>query len=188
VPLDDLGRAQARRAAPLLAQLTPTLIVASDLGRAQETAAALASVVSMPVRTDAALRETYAGQWQGLHRHEIEEQFGASWAAWSDGDDSVRPGGDGELRVEVAQRVVAALEGYVRELPADSTLVAVTHGGAARAAIGALMGLEPHQWGALGVLANCAWSVLHERTTGAAWRLVEYNAGSLPEPALADDR
>jgi hypothetical protein len=40
------------------------------------------------------------------------------------------------------------------------------------------------------VLANCAWSVLEENTSGhgPAWRLQEYNAGSLPVTALADDR
>ena len=65
-----------------------------------------------------------------------------------------------------------------------------THGGAARAAIGALLGLPIEHWAALGVLANCAWSVLEENTSvhGPAWRLQEYNAGSLPVTALADDR
>jgi len=39
-------------------------------------------------------------------------------------------------------------------------------------------------------LSNCAWSILSENSTGfgPAWRLQEYNAGSLPTPALADDR
>ena len=50
--------------------------------------------------------------------------------------------------------------------------------------------LAPEQWACLGVLSNCAWSILSENSTGfgPAWRLQEYNAGSLPTPALADDR
>ena len=43
VPLNDLGREQAREAAPLLAALRPDAIVASDLSRAADTAAALAA-------------------------------------------------------------------------------------------------------------------------------------------------
>ena len=51
-------------------------------------------------------------------------------------------------------------------------------------------GLPIEHWAALGVLANCAWSVLEENTSahGPRWRLQEYNAGSLPVTALADDR
>jgi len=198
VPLDEVGRAQARRAAPLLAELEPALLVSSDLSRAAETAGALADLTGLPVLTDTGLRETYAGQWQGLHRREIEEQFGASWAAWSDGDDLVRPGGDGELRVEVAERVVAALARHLADVADGATVVVATHGGSARCAIGRLLGLPPEHWGSLGVLSNCAWSVLLERSehpsparpgaAGGLWRLVEYNAGSLPEPALSDDR
>lgn len=187
VPLDDVGRAQARRAAPLLAELSPSLLLSSDLARAAETAGALAALTGLPVITDEGLRETYAGQWQGLHRHEIEQQFGASYAAWSDGNELVRPGGDGELRVEVADRMVATLGRHLADVPEGATVVVATHGGSARTAIGRLLGLPPEHWSSLGVLSNCAWSVLVERSNGG-WRLVEYNAGSLPEPALADDR
>jgi probable phosphoglycerate mutase len=40
-------------------------------------------------------------------------------------------------------------------------------------------------WEALGGLSNCSWSVLGEGVRG--WRLLEHNAGSLPEPVLGDD-
>ncbi len=188
VPLDEVGRAQALRAAPLLAELAPALLISSDLSRAYETAGALAALTGLQIVTDVGLRETYAGQWQGLERREIQEQFGASWAAWSEGDDTVRPGGDGELRVEIADRVVASLERHLAMVPDGSTVVVATHGGAARAAIGRLMGLPVSHWASLGVLSNCAWSVLVERPETGLWRLIEYNAGSLPEPPLADDR
>lgn len=189
VALDEVGRAQAARATPMLVQMEPSLIMSSDLARARETAGYLSSSTGLPVRADAGLRETYAGQWQGLHRAEIEERFGASWRAWSDGDDTVRPGGDGELRVEVAERMVATIDTHLADVPDGATVVVATHGGAARAAIGRLMGLPPAHWGSLGVLNNCAWSVLVERPGGTGlWRLVEYNAGTVPEPALADDR
>jgi probable phosphoglycerate mutase len=188
VPLDDTGRAQAAAAARALARLDPAAIVSSDLSRAKATADALSALTGVPVRTDEGLRETYAGVWQGLTRSELEQQFGDDLAAWAAGSD-IRPGG-GETRVEVAERMVAVVDRELAPLEVGRTLVVATHGGSARAAIGALLGLPPEHWAALGVLANCAWSVLEANSSGhgPAWRLQEYNAGSLPVPALADDR
>lgn len=193
VPLDEVGREQARRAAELLAALGPHRIISSDLSRAHETAQALAARLGIDVKVDARLRETYAGEWQGLTRDELEDRFGDALAAWSAGS-HIRPGG-GETRVEVAERMVDAISEGLAQTGAGQTLVVATHGGSARAAIGSLLGLPPDHWAALGVLANCAWSVLVEnhhrgQTAGviAPWRLQEYNAGTLPVPALADDR
>jgi hypothetical protein len=38
----------------------------------------------------------------------------------------------------------------------------------------------------LGPLANCSWSVLSLVDTH--WRLLEYNAQTVPEPVIGDDR
>jgi len=188
IPLDETGLAQAERAAKALARLTPHRIVSSDLQRARRTADALAALTGLPVHTDEGLRETFAGEWEGLNRPELEERFGSQLAEWGAGAD-VRPGG-GETRVEVAARVVAAVERALADVGEGQTLVVATHGGSARAGIGAMLGLPPEHWAALGVLSNCAWSVLQEGTSGfgPGWRLQEYNAGSLPVAALADDR
>lgn len=188
IALDDEGVAQAQRAANLLVHLTPSRIVSSDLSRAFATAQALAALTDLEVQADVRLRETFAGEWEGLRRPELLASHGDELARWAS-DSYVRPGG-GETRVEVAERMVEAIDAYVSELPARGTLIVATHGGSARAAIGALLELPPENWGCLGVLSNCAWSILTENTTshGPAWRLQEYNAGSLPTPALADDR
>lgn len=188
IPLDDQGFAQAERAAGLLVHLAPHRIVSSDLVRATATADALARAAELPVTVDARLRETHAGEWEGLQRTELLERFGPELAQWAS-DSYVRPGG-GETRVEVAERMVEAIGEHLADLPSGASLVVATHGGSARAAIGALLELPPQSWACLGVLSNCAWSILLENTTGhgPAWRLAEYNAGSLPTPALADDR
>lgn len=188
IPLDDTGLAQAERAARSLALLRPDVIAASDLQRAAATAEHLSVITGVPIRFDPDLRETFAGQWEGLTRPELIAQFGNELARWSSGAD-VRPGG-GETRLEVAERMVRAVQHQLDQTPSTGTLVVVTHGGSARAGIGALLDLPPEHWAALGVLANCAWSILVENVTefGPPWRLQEYNAGSLPEPALADDR
>ena len=188
VALDDVGLAQAERAAKALARMAPSRIVSSDLSRARMTADALSAVTGIPVVLDEGLRETFAGEWEGLTRDELEERYGDELAQWSAGS-GIRPGG-GETRIEVADRMVAAIDRALGDLAPGGTLVVATHGGAARAAIGALLGLPPEHWAALGVLTNCAWSVLQENVSGhgPAWRLQEYNAGSLPVTALADDR
>jgi len=188
IELDDEGRAQAERAAGLLVHLQPDRIIASDLSRAFETARAFGSLTGIDVTPDARLRETFAGEWEGLRRPELLDRYGEEVAKWAS-DSDARPGG-GETRIEVAERMVAAIDQAMSTLRDGGTLVVATHGGSARAAIGALLELPPAQWACLGVLSNCAWSILTENSTGfgPAWRLQEYNAGSLPTPALADDR
>ena len=189
IPLDEVGLAQAERAAAMLASLRPSIIISSDLTRAHQTASALSRLTDVDVLTDERLRETFAGDWEGLTRDVLESQFGPELAAWSAHSD-VRPGGHGETRIEVADRMVAAVDVALGGLEPGQTMVVATHGGAARTAIGRLLGLPHETWGALGVLTNCSWSVLVENLSGQGtpWRLQEYNAGTLPEPALGDDR
>ena len=184
VPLDDVGVAQAERAARDLATLAPDRIVSSDLERARVTAETLAAMVGLDVATDPDLRETYAGSWQGLVRDEIVATDGDTWQRWVSGDD-VRPGG-GETRTEVAARVSGAVLRHAATLPAGGTLVVASHGGAVRSCIGTLLGLPVEHWTALGGLVNCAWSVLEEQPDGS-WRLVEHNARSLPEEVVGDE-
>jgi probable phosphoglycerate mutase len=129
VGLDDLGRAQARRAAELLARLRPDAIVSSDLGRATETARALAELTGLEVVLDAGLRETHGGVWQGQVPDELVGPDRAAYDAWRAGGPDARPPG-GESREEVAERTYAAVSRAVAALPAGGTVVAVTHGGA----------------------------------------------------------
>ncbi|MEV7506341.1 histidine phosphatase family protein [Streptomyces sp. NPDC090085] len=183
IELTETGLAQARRSARLLASLKPDAIVASDLKRAAATAAELAAVTGLPVTHDAALRETYAGEWQGLTHEEIVEKYGEQYAAWKRGE-PVRRGG-GELETEVADRAAPVVLDHTGRLPRGGTLVVVSHGGTIRTTIGRLLGLEARSWESLGGLSNCCWSVLGEGARG--WRLLEHNAGTLPEPVLGDD-
>ncbi|MFH8471839.1 histidine phosphatase family protein [Streptomyces sp. NPDC018000] len=183
IALTEAGVGQAQRAARLLAPLKPDAIVASDLQRAAATAAELAAITGLEVAHDAGLRETYAGAWQGLTHEEIVGLYGEQYAAWKRGE-PVRRGG-GELETEVADRAAPVVLGHADKLPDSGTLVVVSHGGTIRTTIGRLLGLEAHHWEGLGGLSNCCWSVLGEGARG--WRLLEHNAGTLPEPVLGDD-
>jgi glucosyl-3-phosphoglycerate phosphatase len=184
IELDDLGRAQAARAAALLAGFAPSAIVSSDLVRARETAQALADVTGLPIATDPRLREIDVGVWQGLTFDEVSERFPVEAAMWRDGGDGRR--GGGESLVEVGARAVAAVDDALLKLANGQTVVVVTHGAAGRAIVASMIGLPTPFWRSLGSLANCCWSLMGESASG--WRLFDHNAGSLPEVVIGDDR
>ncbi|MEO3973380.1 histidine phosphatase family protein [Streptomyces sp. CAU 1734] len=183
IALTETGIEQARRAARLLAFLQPDAIIASDLKRAAATAGELSELTGLTVTFEEALRETYAGVWQGLTHQEIIEQYGEQYTAWKRGE-PVRRGG-GELETEVADRAAPVILHHAEKLPENGTLVVASHGGTIRTTIGRLLGLDSRYWESLGGLTNCCWSVLGEGARG--WRLLEHNAGTLPEPVLGDD-
>jgi glucosyl-3-phosphoglycerate phosphatase len=178
IPLDSVGKEQAERAARLLAALQPAAIYSSDLIRATATAAPLARLTGLPVILDKDLRERYGGLWEGLTDVEIRARYPVEHAQW------LPPGG--ESSGTVADRAGAAIERIAEALTPGALAVVVSHGAALRLGAARLLGLPEELWGAVGPLANCAWSVLGRRR--GRWRLLEHNAGTLPEPVLSDDR
>ena len=181
VPLDETGQAQAERAARLLAGLRPDLIVSSDLSRAAGTAAALARRTGLEVTFDKDLRERHGGRWEGLTDTEIRTRYPVEHASWEPPD--------GESSAVVADRVAAALHrtaGLLAHDDASGLAVVVSHGAALRLGMSRLLGMPDDLFSVLGPLSNCSWSVLGRRRD--RWRLLEHNAGTLPEPILSDDR
>lgn len=187
VPLNEIGIEQARAAARLLANLKPAAIIASDLVRAADTARELGDLVGIEITTDPRLRETDVGSWSGSTIAEIQGIDPHRYAQWLEGQD-VHAGG-AESRTQVADRMERAITEALASLDAGALLVVVTHGGAARAAIGRLLGLDVADWPVIGGLSNCSWSLLEQVPTasGLRWRLSEHNAGSLPTPVIGDD-
>jgi glucosyl-3-phosphoglycerate phosphatase len=178
IPLDPEGEQQAERSARLLAALQPAAIFSSDLARALATAAPLARLTGLTVISDKDLRERYGGQWEGLTDTEIRARYPDAHSRW------LPPGG--ETSAAVADRAAAAMDRIAETLAPGALAVVVSHGAALRLGAARLLGLPEELWGAVGPLANCAWSVLARRR--GRWRLLEHNAGTLPEPVLSDDR
>jgi len=178
IPLDAVGEQQAERAARLLAALQPAAIFSSDLARATATAAPLARLTGLRVIPEKDLRERFGGRWEGLTDVEIRTRYPVEHSQW------LPPGG--EASTTVADRASAAMERIVETLAPGTLAVVVSHGAALRLGAARLLGLPEELWGAVGPLANCAWSVLGRRR--GRWRLLEHNAGTLPEPVLSDDR
>lgn len=122
-PLSDLGVEQARLAARVLGSFDA--IACSDLQRARATAELLADELGIgPVIADPRLRETDAGEWQGLTHAEIDLR----WPGYL--DEGKRPPGF-EQPEQTAARAAQALHDLALRLGGGTALV-VSHSGTIR--------------------------------------------------------
>jgi len=178
VPLNEFGLQQAVDAAALLVRLKPAAIVASDLRRAADTAAALAALTGLSVSYDPRLRERYFGAWQGLTMAQVATQRPKEYARWISGADVIA--GDVETLDDLGKRVADALSDAAELAPPGGTVVVATHGAAARQGIGHLLGWPTAQLRTLRALQNCHWVELtHDSVRG--WQMAAYNVGPFSE-------
>ncbi|MCS5719415.1 histidine phosphatase family protein [Herbiconiux sp. CPCC 205763] len=119
IPLNEIGREQARETGAALAERTWDGIVASPLSRARETAEIIAGIVGLgePELVGALVERSY-GEVEGLNAAELAERF----------PDPMADVPGREKRSHVVRRVLPALEKLAAEHPAES-LIVVSHGG-----------------------------------------------------------
>ena len=184
IGLDELGRAQAAAAAPILASVGPTAIVSSDLSRAADTADVLAKLTGLAVTRDPDFREIDFGEREGLTWAESYERFPAEMRRWWSGADVRIPGR--KTRSETAERYAGALTRYLEPLGDNDTLVVVSHGGAMRVGACRFLGLPREAWPVLGGFDNCHWAWLSDSRRG--WTIEAWNVGGLPPELEAGDR
>ena len=187
IPLDEVGKAQAKAAAARLAALRPDRIVSSDLVRAADTARILGELTGTEVELDPRLRELNFGEREGLTWREAWTTFPDGMKAWVEGDETQIPGS--ETHRQAGDRFAAALHDLLDGLPPEGVMVVVAHGAVLRTGACAFLDIPEAHWGTFGGLGNCSWSVLEEsrHKDWFQWRLTEWNAGTLPEPVLSDD-
>lgn len=133
-PLSAIGLRQAERLADRLARphASPSLpvpvgppleIVHSPLGRTTQTAELIGRAMAdedafarpIPTRPEAGLLEIGQGEWEGLHRDEIERRWGDALATWRRRPlEAWAPGG--EAIPDVAARLRPALAGILSRL------------------------------------------------------------------------
>ncbi|MDM7831652.1 histidine phosphatase family protein [Cellulomonas edaphi] len=184
IPLDDIGRWQARTAAArLLERHDPTAIVVSDLDRAVETAGFLARATGIEAVVDPRVRERGFGEWEGLTGDEIQATWPDDFALWRSGGEPSRVGA--ETRAEVAARIAESIAEHSAALDRHDTLVVVSHGAAISSAVGELLGMPP-QWRGIAGMLNAHWAELVSSTGSVepGWRLTGYNLG--PTDASSD--
>ena len=125
--LTSRGILQAKALGERLSREKFAAIYSSDLGRAVQTAMAIADVTGHEVITDPRLRERHLGIFQGLNGDQIQSRYPEERRLLrSIGPDYVIPGGE-SMRQQVERNV-----GYLNELAekhAGETVVVVTHGG-----------------------------------------------------------
>ncbi|MFI1913825.1 histidine phosphatase family protein [Nocardia sp. NPDC020380] len=114
-PLDEVGIAEAKALADVLAAHHPTAVLCSPLQRAISTATAIAAAAGLEVTIDARLNDRDYGPWTGELRSEVIARFGSV-----DDAPGVEP-----LPV-VAARATAAFHDIVTEYP-TGPLVLVSH-------------------------------------------------------------
>lgn len=127
IPLNDVGREQARATGRRLASRSWNGVFTSPLSRARQTAEIIAAELGLPepISVDALVERDY-GEAEGLDFVEVERR-------WP--DRRTVPGQ--ESREDVAERVLPALTDLATAHP-DQLLVVVSHGGAIRAVLTAV--------------------------------------------------
>ncbi|MEP7105718.1 MAG: histidine phosphatase family protein, partial [Chloroflexota bacterium] len=129
----------------------------SDLARARDTAAAVAGVRGMPPAVLPELREIALGEWEGLTREEMIEEYPHEWAEWErEPSWDIVPGSEGAAVFE--KRVHEVIDELVERHRHGDVLV-VTHGGVIQVALGRTIGQPSHGLFPF-VIDNCSISVL----------------------------
>lgn len=124
IPLTDLGRRQAQRAAVALSGLPLGAVISSPLERARETATQIARGWGLEVRLDARLMDTNVGRWSGQVLAEIDKNDPA-WKEFVAHPSQPPEGVEGFN--EVTARVVAAIEDIRRDPTLGEYIVVVAH-------------------------------------------------------------
>ena len=145
IPLNDNGRAQARRNGAVLSRHLAGVpgfdFVASPLGRAHETMILLRGAMGLTpsaFRTDPALLEITFGVWEGFTLAEIDAD-GSAEAQRRQADKWGYVPPRGESYAMLSERAIR----WLRSIDRDT--VAVSHGAVGRVVQGLLLGVGPEQ-------------------------------------------
>lgn len=159
-PLTPAGEAQAEAIGERLALERFDRLVASDLGRARQTAQAIGRRTGHAIVADPRFRERNYGVTEGLTYAEIHSRYPDVFARVRDADpDYAVPGG--ESRRQMYERVSAALDSLAREW-AGERVALVCHGGVLGALFRYVHGIPLAEARAIPI-PNAAYNVLrHE--------------------------
>jgi probable phosphoglycerate mutase len=128
IDLNDVGHWQARQAAQALAQEAVSMVYASDLSRAWETAAAIARPHGVAVGREPGLRERAFGSFEGRTFAEIEASQPDHAHRWRTRDPAFAPPEGGESLLDFRHRISeVAARLAARHL--GGLVVLVAHGG-----------------------------------------------------------
>jgi broad specificity phosphatase PhoE len=140
-PLTERGRAQARAVARVMESFgwRPARVVASPVVRCVETATIVAGALGLPApEEDAAFAEIDSGEATGRRFADLARDFPELFARPPSEWTGFRAVG-GEDDVDLFARVAAGLD----RLPADGSVLLVTHGAVFKGVLRHLLGFRP---------------------------------------------
>jgi probable phosphoglycerate mutase len=145
IPLNDTGRAQARRNGETLIGLRPEVaaadFISSPLGRARETMEIVRAAMRLEpsaYRIEDAIKEIHYGHWEGVLADDIPARDPDGLALRRRDPFRWRPEG-GESYHDLAERTGRWLESLERDA------VVTSHGGVGRTLQGLVLGLAPDE-------------------------------------------
>lgn len=128
IQLNDTGRWQARRVGHALASEPLTAVYSSDLGRAHETARAIADVAGIQVVPHTGLRERRFGMFEGKTFDEIHQAWPEHAHSWRKRIPDWVPPEGGESLLQLRERVSSTMTDLAGRHP-GSQIAVVAHGG-----------------------------------------------------------
>ena len=139
IELTDIGREQAKRLAEALALLPLSAIISSPLERAVETAEYLTQGRGLTIQLEPDLMDIELGRWSGQNRDELFKSDPV-WTAFVR-NPTVGPE-DVETFSALEQRVVAAVERWLKKESTGSYPAFVTHDDVIKVLLAHYIGLE----------------------------------------------
>jgi alpha-ribazole phosphatase/probable phosphoglycerate mutase len=181
IPMDEIGRLQARAVARRLSAERPVAMYCSGLWRAFETASAIRSAIAShpELRTDERLTEGHFGAWQGKTYDSLKVQDAERLARWEADRLHAAPP-EGESLQQIADRVGAAYADICAE-NRDKTVIIVAHGGSLQVLLTLALGVPLETYWKLWV-SNASVSELRLAEWGATLHLLNDTSHLTPSP------
>lgn len=145
IPLNAVGKTQARQIGARLASERLHAIISSDLRRTAQTAEAIAAHHKLTVQLEPGLREANFGVFEGLRYKDVIGEHKAMAEAWF--ADPEHPPEDGEKLSDVAARVSASVDALLAQFASNKRLLLVGHDGSLRLLLCHLLEMPmPQYW------------------------------------------
>lgn len=145
VPLDEVGRQEARLVGERLKGEGIKAVFSSPLSRAKETAEAVARSYNIEVQIVEGLIDLHFGEWEGMSLEEVKKQYPDLYKQWQGAPQKVIfPGGEGLDAVR--SRAMKAVKNIIERHPQEAVAL-VSHRVVLKVLICALLGLDnSHFW------------------------------------------
>jgi len=141
LPLSPEGVEEALAAGRTMEETPFDRLYSSDLGRARQTAEAVARFVGVPVRLEPCLREIDLGSWEGMEMASVKREQPEAYEARGRDFEGFRPPG-GESFGDLANRTLPFL-GDLASFP--GSVLVVGHSGVFRVFLASVLGISVRQ-------------------------------------------